>query len=100
MTPPVQLQGFTPRVAQILIGANNKDGETVYTMAFTAEEIDYLDTKAEGEAIRAKQSPAPDDSAPVPEAKPAARASAAKPARSRKAAAKAPAAEETDDIPF
>ena len=33
----------------------DRDGETVYTMAFTAEEIDYLDTKAEGEAIRAKQ---------------------------------------------
>ena len=79
----------------------DKDGETVYTMGFTAEEIDYLDTKAEGEAIRAKQSPARDDGAPVPEAKPAARAGAAKPARSRKAAAKAPAAaEQTDDIPF
>ena len=26
----------------------DKDGETVYTMAFTAEEIDYLDTKADG----------------------------------------------------
>ena len=78
----------------------DKDGETVYTMAFTAEEIDYLDTKAEGEAIRAKQGSAPDDGASVPEAKPAARTSAAKPVRSRKAAAKAPAAEEADDIPF
>ena len=38
-----------------------KDGETVYAMAFTAEEIDYLDSKAEGEALRAKQGPAPDD---------------------------------------
>ena len=78
----------------------DKDGETVYTMAFTAEEIDYLDTKAEGEAIRAKQGPAPDDGAPVPEAKPAADPKATKPARSRKAAAKAPADKETDDIPF
>ena len=87
----------------------DKDGETVYTMAFTAEEIDYLDTKAEGEALRAKQGPAPEegDSAPAAKpatraiaAKPATRASAPKPARSRKAAAKAPAAEETDDIPF
>ena len=77
-----------------------RDGETVYTMAFTAEEIDYLDTKAEGEAIRAKQGSAPDDGAAVPQAKPTPRASSAKPARSRKAAAKAPAAEETDDIPF
>ena len=78
----------------------DKDGETVYTMAFTAEEIDYLDTKAEGEAIRATQGSAPDDGAPVPEAKPAPRASSTTPARSRKAAAKAPAAEETADIPF
>jgi single-stranded DNA-binding protein len=78
----------------------DKDGETVYTMAFTAEEIDYLDTKAEGEALRAKQGPAPEDGAPMPQAEATPRASAVKPARSRKAAAKAPAAEETDDIPF
>ena len=78
----------------------DKDGETVYTMAFTAEEIDYLDTKAEGEALRAKQGPAPEEGDTAPAAKPTARAAAAKPARSRKAAAKAPAAEETDDIPF
>ncbi len=76
----------------------DKDGETVYTMAFTAEEIDYLDTKAKVESIRAKQGSAPD--APVPQAKPAPRASSAKPARSRKATAKTPAAEEIDDIPF
>ena len=78
----------------------DRDGETVYTMAFTAEEIDYLDTKAEGEAIRAKQGSAPDDGARVPDAKPAPRASSTKTARSRKAAAKTPAAEETDDIPL
>ena len=41
----------------------DKDGETVYTMAFTAEEIDYLDTKAEGEALRAKQGPGPEKGA-------------------------------------
>ena len=75
---------------------NNYDraGGTVYTMAFTAEEIDYLDTKAEGEALRSKQGPAPEEGDSAP--KPAARASAAKPTRSRKA----PAAEETDDIPL
>ena len=78
----------------------DRDGETVYTMAFTAEEIDYLDTKAEGEAIRAKQGTAPEDGAPEPEAKPAARARSTKPARSRKATDKAPAAQEADDIPF
>ena len=36
-----------------------RHGETVYSMAFTAEEVDYLDSKAEGEALRAKQGPAP-----------------------------------------
>jgi single-stranded DNA-binding protein len=29
-----------------------RDGETVYGMAFTAEEIDYLDSRAESEARR------------------------------------------------
>ena len=29
-----------------------KDGETIYGMAFTAEEIDYLDSRAESEARR------------------------------------------------
>jgi single-strand DNA-binding protein len=78
----------------------DKDGETVYTMAFTAEEIDYLDTKAEGEALRAKQGPGPDEGQPAPRAKPAAKAKAAK---SRKAAAPAaqPALDEQGDpIPF
>lgn len=37
-----------------------KDGETVYGMAFTAEEIDYLDSRAESEARRTRS----DDSAP------------------------------------
>lgn len=37
-----------------------KDGETVYGMAFTAEEIDYLDSRAESEARRTLG----DDSAP------------------------------------
>jgi single-strand DNA-binding protein len=32
-----------------------KDGEAVYSMAFTAEEIGYLDTKAEGDALRSRQ---------------------------------------------
>jgi single stranded DNA-binding protein len=32
-----------------------KDGHTVYAMAFTVEDIDYLDTKAEGEARRERE---------------------------------------------
>jgi single-strand DNA-binding protein len=71
-----------------------RDGETVYSMAFTAEEIDYLDTKAEGEALRG------DGAKGKPAERPADPASAAKAPRSRKAAAKAPAAADTDDIPF
>ena len=47
-----------------------RDGETVYGMAFTAEEIDYLDTKAEGDALRAKQGTGPDEGQPAPQAKP------------------------------
>ena len=38
-----------------------KDGETVYGMTFTAEEIDYLDSRAESEARRTRG----DDSAPT-----------------------------------
>jgi single-strand DNA-binding protein len=79
-----------------------KDGETVYTMAFTAEEIDYLDTKAEGDALRAKQGPSPDEGQPAPQSKPAP-AKAAKGAKGRKAAAATAEAEldeHGDPIPF
>ena len=38
-----------------------RDGETVYGMAFTAEEIDYLDSRAESEARRGGHGP---DSSP------------------------------------
>ena len=68
-----------------------RDGETVYAMAFTAEEIDYLDTKAEGEALRAKQGAGADDGAPAPASEAGRARQPTKPARSRKAAAKAPA---------
>jgi single-stranded DNA-binding protein len=69
-----------------------RDGGTVYRMAFTAEEVDYLDTRAEGEALRGKQGPA-------------ARAIAkpAKGAKGRKAAvatAQAQLDENGDPIPF
>ena len=80
-----------------------KDGETVYSMAFTAEEIDYLDTKAEGDALRARQGTPPDEGNPVPQAKPAASAKPAKAAKGRKAAAPAAQAaldEQGDPIPF
>ena len=52
----------------------DREGETVYSMAFTAEEVDYLDTKAEGEALRGEAGqPGPDEGQPATKAKPAAR---------------------------
>jgi single stranded DNA-binding protein len=76
-----------------------RDGEPVYSMAFTAEEIDYLDTKAEGDALRAKQGPGPDEGKPAPEAKPeTAKSATGKPAKARKPAAALAGAD--DDVPF
>jgi single-strand DNA-binding protein len=78
-----------------------REGETVYSMAFTAEEIDYLDTKAEGEALRGKHGPGPDEGQPAAQAKPAP-AKAAK-GKGRRAAAATPQAEldeHGDPIPF
>ena len=43
-----------------------KDGEEVYALAFTAEEVDYLDSRADSEARRART-----DGAPAPQAQPA-----------------------------
>ena len=43
-----------------------KDGEEVYALAFTAEEVDYLDSRADSEARRART-----DSAAAPQAQPA-----------------------------
>ena len=79
-----------------------KDGEAVYSMAFTAEEIDYLDTKAEGDALRSKQGNGPDETQPAPRAQPEP-ARGSKGAKGRKpAAATAHAAldEHGDPIPF
>jgi single-strand DNA-binding protein len=81
----------------------DRDGETVYSMAFTAEEVDYLDTKAEGEALRGKQGPAPEEGDPVSALKPAAKAKGAKPVKGKKAAAPQAAlagVDAEDDIPF
>ena len=43
-----------------------KDGEEVYALAFTAEEVDYLDSRADSEARRARM-----DGASAPQAQPA-----------------------------
>ena len=74
-----------------------RDGETVYAKAFTAEEIDYLDTKAEGEAIRAKQGPSQEEGDSAPASKPVTKA---KPAKGRKAATEPALDEHGDPIPF
>ena len=79
-----------------------RDGETVYGMAFTAEEIDYLDTKAEGDALRAKQGNGPDEVQPAPQSKPVT-AKTAKAAKGRKASAataRTELDEQGDPIPF
>ena len=62
-----------------------KDGEEVYALAFTCEEIDYLDSKADADARRARQ----DGGQAQPEGKPA----GTKPSRSRKARTDADARE-------
>ena len=77
-----------------------REGERVYTMAFTAEEIDYLDSKAEGDALRTKQGPAPHENVGAPAPEPAAKG---RPTKARKpgAAATRPAFDEQGDpIPF
>ena len=76
-----------------------KDGETVYGMAFTAEEIDYLDTKAEGEALRCKPGTAAEEGDPAPQCKPAAKSRAAK-GRKTTAAEQTELDEHGDPVPF
>jgi single-strand DNA-binding protein len=67
-------------------------GNTVFGFAFTVEEIDYLDSRAESEARRARQ----EGQAPEPAA--AAPADTKGNGRSRKATKTTPAAD--DDVPF
>ena len=83
-----------------------KDGETVYALTFTAQEMDYLDSKAEGDARRggaagaagALEREATDGGQAAPAAKGPAKA---KPTKAGKAPAKVPAAAEAlDDIAF
>jgi len=77
-----------------------KDGVTVYSMAFTAEEIDYLDTKAEGEALRANQDPAPEGGERAPQAKPAVKAKGAMVRKAASTTAEPSLDEHGDPIPF
>ncbi|MEF7616947.1 single-stranded DNA-binding protein [Aquincola sp. MAHUQ-54] len=74
-----------------------KDGLTVYSMAFTAEEVDYLDTKAEGDALRAR--PGPDQEQHATQVKPAPDR-APRSTKGRRASAAAELDERGDPIPF
>ena len=65
-----------------------KDGETVYGMAFTVEEIDYLDSRAESEERRARE-----PGADQPQQGSAAPASSPSPSRQRKPAGQRQAAQ-------
>ena len=74
-----------------------RDGETVYTMTFTAEEIDYLDTKAEAEALRGQPGGTAEEGAATA-SRPAEKTTAAK---GRKAIKPTPELDEHGDpIPF
>jgi len=74
-----------------------RDGETVYSMAFTAEEIDYLDTRAESEALRGQPGRAAEEGAAT-QTRPAAKTPAAKGRKTTKATPELD--EHGDPIPF
>lgn len=44
-------------VGRVQNNTSEREADTVYSMAFTAEEVDYLDTKAEGETLRMRPLP-------------------------------------------
>jgi single-strand DNA-binding protein len=82
----------------------DKDGQTVYAMAFTAEEIDYLDSKAEADARRARGGNGDEGGRGAEGAKPeaAGKPANAKAGRSRKPAPAAAGARAYGDadVPF
>ena len=70
-----------------------KDGEEVYALAFTCEEIDYLDSRAEADGRRARE----EGGAAKPPSAPAAK----RPSRAGKGAKDTgPKAYGDDDVPF
>jgi single-strand DNA-binding protein len=79
-----------------------KDGATVYAMAFTAEEIDYLDSKAEADARRARGDNGGEggDSAADAKPEPAARPASGKASRGRKPAHAEAGAGADADVPL
>ena len=73
------------------------EGELVYGLTFTCEEIDYLDSRADAEARRAKQEGAA-PSTPAPAAPAASKGNGRTRATARPRAAQTAAAD--DDVPF
>ena len=71
----------------------NADGQTVYALAFTCEEIDYLDSRMEAEARRAREGGDAPPKATEPSKPVNGKARGKKPAE-------AAAPEADDDIPF
>ena len=71
----------------------NADKVMVYGLTFTCEEIDYLDSKAEGEARRAKEGGKASVTAPANDAMSKANGRPRKPA-------KATVSQPNDDVPF
>jgi single stranded DNA-binding protein len=76
-----------------------RDGETVYSMAFTAEEIDYLDTRAQSEALRANEGP-PADRESAARATPTAKGRGRSGNHPHRSATKPAAVEDEDAVPF
>ncbi len=72
----------------------------MFGFAFTCEEIDYLDTKAEGEALRAKHVPAPMHGDSATRDTPAAKGKGGKGRKSAAPAAHPELDEHGDPIPF
>ncbi|NUZ09126.1 single-stranded DNA-binding protein [Piscinibacter koreensis] len=54
-------------VGRVQNDSYDKDGQTVYAMTFTAEEIDYLDTRREGHALRVREARAGQESSAMPQ---------------------------------
>jgi single stranded DNA-binding protein len=76
-----------------------KDGATVYSMVFTAEEIDYLDTKAQSQALRGNEGP-PAERDSAARAKPTAKGNGRSGNRAHRSSTKPAAVEHEDRVPF
>jgi single-strand DNA-binding protein len=53
-------------VGRVQNDSYDKDGQTVYAMNFTAEEIDFLDTRREGHALRVREARGGQEGSAIP----------------------------------